>query len=189
MLHNQNLTPYCFIYYILLSLIIVFLLNACNNNETAIESTTLPFPTQEPQPILKATPQIPPTKTVNNNSGILPPNNIDNDGINLEQDSLIPPIPPSQLTAHFVQDCTELNWQGTGSDIIVFYNIYRRQIDTEMWYLIATVPMEADNRGNYTFCDATTDGHPSSYEYTVSALDHYNTESAFSASTIVNYDE
>ncbi len=71
-------------------------------------------------------------------------------------------------------------WQGTGSDIIVFYKVYRRQINTESWDLITTIPMEGDNRGNYTFCDKTIEDQFSSYEYAISAQDHYGNESNLS---------
>jgi hypothetical protein len=144
-------------------LILVGLLGACNNNPEAI-STVPPIPTQQSS-------QLPTATQPDNNSG----------GINLGQDSLIPPIPPGQFTVVSTQDCPELKWQGTGSDIIVSYKIYRRQINTEMWNLIATVPMKGDNRGNYTFCDKTIEYQlPFNYEYAISAQDHYGNESDLS---------
>jgi len=170
MINNQSFTyyHYWFFYHFLSSLILVFLLGACNNNPEAI-STVSPTSTR----------QIPLTTPKDNNSGPLPPDN-NSGGINLEQDSLIPPIPPGQLTVVSTQDCPELKWQGTGSDIIVSYKIYRRQINTEMWNLIATVPMKGDNRGGYTFCDKTIEYQLLSYEYAISAQDHYGNESDLS---------
>jgi hypothetical protein len=147
MINNQSYTYSLkwFSYHFLLSLILVYLLGACNSNP----SGTLPTDTN-------------------------------NGGINLTQDSLIPPIPPGQITVVSTQDCPELQWQGTGSDIIISYKIYRRQINTETWNLIATVPMKGDNRGSYTFCDKTIEDQISFYEYAISAQDHYGNESDLS---------
>lgn len=161
MINNQSFTyhPYWFFYHFLLPLILVGLLGACGNNNPETTSTVPATPTQQSSQLPTAT----------------------QGGINLTQDSLIPPIPPDQFTVVSTQDCPELKWQGTGSDIIVSYKIYRRQINTEMWNLIATVPMKGDNRGSYTFCDKTIEYQLSfNYEYAISAQDHYGNESGLS---------
>ena len=169
MINNRSFTYHHHrsFYHFLSSLILVYLLSACNYNPGAI-STVSSTPTQQSS-------QIPTATQPDNNSG----------GINLGQDSLIPPIPPGQLTVVSTQDCPELKWQGTGSDIIVLYNIYRRQINTETWNLIATVPMKGDNQGSYTFCDKTIEDQLSIYEYAVSAQDHYGNESNLSEPTSI----
>jgi len=94
----------------------------------------------------------------------------------LTQDSLIPPIPPGQFTVVIAQDCPELDWQGTGLDIIVIYKVYRQQTNKEIWNLITTVPLKGDNRGCYTFCDKSIEDQFSFYEYAISAQDHYGNE-------------
>lgn len=175
MIKNQSFPyhHYWFFYHFLSSLILVGLLGACGNNNPETTSTIPATPTQQSS-------QLPTTTLMDNNSGPLPTDN-NSGGINLTQDSLIPPIPPGQFTVVSTQDCPELNWQGTGSDIIVSYNIYRRQINTEMWNIIATVPMKGDNRGSYTFCDKTIEYQLSiNYEYAISAQDHYGNESGLS---------
>jgi hypothetical protein len=179
MINNKNFPYYQhrFFYHFLSSLILVCLLGACNNNPETIK-TVSPIPTQQALQLPIATQQIPLTTSTENNSGPLPSDNNNGGGINIEQDSLIPPIPPAQLTVVSTQDCPELKWQGTGSDIIVSYKIYRRKTNTKTWNLIATVPMIGDNRGGYTFCDKTNDYQLSIYLYAISALDHYGNESA-----------
>lgn len=203
MINNQSFTYYhhWFFYHCLSSLILVGLLGACNRSPEPI-STVPPTPTQQSSQLLTATQQpiehvvsptstqpssgiptatqrIPLTTPMDDNAGPLPPDN-NSGGINLEQDSLIPPIPPGQLTVVSTQDCPQLKWPGTGSDIIVSYKIYRRPLATEIWDLIASVAMEGDNRGSYTFCDKTIEYQPSSYEYAISAQDHYGNESNLS---------
>ncbi|MCB0211952.1 MAG: hypothetical protein KDJ52_21605 [Anaerolineae bacterium] len=146
--------------------------------------TSLPVPTiTEP-----TSPTAPPTTEslsiitppAENTSNAAPQDQNTNNGLSLEQDSQIMPIPPGQLSVVSRQDCPDLKWSGTGSDIIVSYKIYRRLINTEIWNLIATVAMEGDNLGNYNFCDKTTEDQFSLYEYAVSAEDHYGNESTLS---------
>ena len=163
---------------ILSSLILVCLLGACNNNPEAT-NTVSPIPPQQSSPLPAATQQTPLPTSTDNNSVPLPPDN-NNGGINLEQDSLIPPIPPGPLTVVSTQDCPELEWQGTGSDIIVSYKIYRRQINAKIWNLVAVVPMKGDNQGGYIFCDKTIGYQLSFNEYAISAQDHYGNESDLS---------
>ena len=78
-----------------------------------------------------------------------------------------------------------LSWQGTGEDIVVFYKVYRRQIHTDQWDLIGTVPVAGDNQGGYEFRDVTIASAPSAFEYAVSAQDHYGNESPLSEITCV----
>lgn len=171
---NQSFAykPYWFFYPFLSSLILAGILGACNHISEATR-TIPPFSTQPSS-------QPPAATLLDNNPGPLPADN-NSAGINLTQDSRIPPIPPGQFTVVSTQDCPELNWQGTGSDIIVSYKIYRRQINTKIWDLIATVPMIGYNRGSYTFCDKAIEYQLSfNYEYAVSAQDHYGNESELS---------
>jgi hypothetical protein len=173
MLSNQSFTynHFYFLNHFLSSLILVGILGACSNNPET-KSTISPISTQQSS-------QLPAATLMESNPGPLPTDN-NSGGINLTQDSLIPPIPPGHFAVVSTQDCPELNWQGTGSDIIVSYKIYRRQINTEIWNLIATVPMRGDNRGSYTFCDKKIEDPFSLYEYAISAQDHYGNESDLS---------
>ena len=152
-------------------LILAGFLGACNNNPETI-NTLPPGSTRQSS-------QLPAATLMEDNPGTLPTDD-HGGGINLTQDSLIPPIPPGQFTVVSTRDCPELNWQGTGSDIIVAYKLYRRQISTETWKLIATVPMKGDNRGSYTYCDQTIKDQFFLFEYAISAQDHYGNESEIS---------
>ncbi len=108
-----------------------------------------------------------------------------NDGITVEEDSLIPPIPPSQVRANLVDNFVELRWLGTGSDIDVHYVIYRRLSNSSDWGKIATVPVQDDNRGEYIFNDYTIEGGHS-YEYAITVFDHYEKESSLSETASVD---
>jgi fibronectin type 3 domain-containing protein len=70
----------------------------------------------------------------------------------------------------------QLTWQGTGEDIVVYYQIYRRVAGTEDWQPLAQVPSQGDNRGNYQYLD-TGAQKGETYEYEVTAIDQYSHES------------
>jgi len=112
----------------------------------------------------------------------------DNGGITIEQDSLIPPIPPSQVRAILFEGFVELRWQGTGSDIDVQYNIYRRLSNSDYWEEISIVPVKDSNRGEYVFHDDTIESGIS-YEYAIAALNHYGKESSLSEIAKVEINE
>lgn len=103
-------------------------------------------------------------------------------GIRLEEDRGIPPIPPSQVRATPVDGSLEVKWQGTGSDIITHYIVYRRQANEADWEAIATVPAEGRNLGQYILQDTEVKGGVW-YVYTVTAVDHYENESTLSEPT------
>ncbi len=104
---------------------------------------------------------------------------VDNGGIPVEQDSLIPPIPPAQVRANRLDEGIELRWQGTGSDIVIHYVIYRRPLNVEKWEIIGIVPVQNENQGEYMFHDPGPDNW-SRYEYAVAVVDLYDNESILS---------
>jgi hypothetical protein len=73
----------------------------------------------------------------------------------------------------------ELTWQGTGSDILVHYVVYRRPLSVEEWEAVDVVPVKDDNQGEY----AWTDTLPEIKEpllYALTAVDQYGNESQLS---------
>lgn len=112
----------------------------------------------------------------------------DNGGITIEQDSLIPPIPPGQVRAILFESFVELRWQGTGSDIDDQYIVYRRLSNSDYWEEISIVPVKDSNRGEYVFHDDTIESGIS-YEYAIAALNHYGKESSLSEIAKVEINE
>lgn len=106
--------------------------------------------------------------------------NLDNNGgISIQEDSKIPPIPPSGIQANLNTNFVELRWIGTGSDIDVQYIIYRRLKGTSRWEKISTIATKDPNQGEYFFNDYTIEANIS-YEYAISVMDHYGNESDLS---------
>ena len=100
-------------------------------------------------------------------------------GIPEEQDRLIPPIPPHDVSAVRNQDYVEISWMGTGVDIDTHYVVYRRSKGSEDWEAIANVLAEGDNTGQYAYQDysASTVTSP---EYAISTFNRYGKESMLS---------
>jgi hypothetical protein len=111
-------------------------------------------------------------------------------GISQEMDALIPPIPPAQLAATRSADGVLLSWLGTGSDIDTHYAVYRRPAGSDAWQVLGFVAVQGDNRGDYTYLDASVQALDSftqaldasaqtgqSLEYSVTTFDHYGKES------------
>lgn len=97
-------------------------------------------------------------------------------GISQEMDALIPPIPPAQLAAERTSGGILLSWTGTGSDVDTHYAIYRRSPGSEAWEMLGFVAIQGDNRGDYSYLDATAEaGQP--LEYSVTTFDRYGKES------------
>jgi hypothetical protein len=118
-------------------------------------------------------------------------------GISQEMDALIPPIPPAQLTATRSTDGVLLSWFGTGSDIDTHYAVYRRPAGSQAWEALGFVVVQGDNRGDYSYLDASVQALDASVqaldsftqaldasapagqslEYSVTTFDHYGKES------------
>lgn len=77
---------------------------------------------------------------------------MDSRGIDMNQDSLIPPIPPSINGSFIEEDCLVLLWTGTGSDIVTEYLVYSQNEDSEEWSLSASVSIENTNQGSFKVC-------------------------------------
>lgn len=170
-----------FFYRCQLILVLLFLLSACvtvsGNKDlpTILPSITVGAthaPTQEPQ----ALPTTAPTAA---HGTAVSTQGEEEDGIPQEQDLFIPPIPPANVRAYKLEEGVELHWQGTGSDIVDHYIIFRRSLNTENWIPTATISVSDDNRGEYIWLDHTLD-QGASYEYAVAAVDGYGNESVLS---------
>ena len=101
------------------------------------------------------------------------------EGIPLDQDRGIPPLQPAGVEAMLRDGSVELTWQGTGSDILVHYVVYRRPLSVEEWEAVDVVPVKDDNQGEY----AWTDTLPEIKEpllYALTAVDQYGNESQLS---------
>jgi fibronectin type 3 domain-containing protein len=97
----------------------------------------------------------------------------------LGEDQLIPPIPPPNIKTEVATGSVTLSWQGTGSDIDANYIVYRRLAGTDDWEIVASIPIEGNNRGTYAHQDTTTKGG-NVYEYAIATIDTYKNESALS---------
>ena len=102
-----------------------------------------------------------------------------NNGLNLDQDRFIPPIPPSNIHAKNCKNFFILSWNGTGSDIIKHYIIYRRSLNLKDWHKTSIVLSIDDNRGLYEFEDHNI-MKGVIYEYVITAVDRYGNESKHS---------
>lgn len=108
-------------------------------------------------------------------------------GISVEVDRLIPPAPPARVEA-VVQDGNVLvTWQGTGTDVDQFYQVYRREQAGECWQLIGIVEVEGGNEGEYSF-DAPVTEQPENYTYAVTTMDIYGNQSDLSALAKIGLD-
>jgi hypothetical protein len=153
--------------------IILFYISACNTIPPNSNKNEIKVPTAvQTQNIGNENgikiPTVAPTQDIGNNGGI-----------SIQQDSLIPPIPPGQVRANLFDGFVELRWQGTGSDIDVHYIIYRRPVNSENWEKISTASVQGRNRGEYIFNDHTIESGVS-YEYAIAVVDHYGNESSLS---------
>lgn len=140
-------------------------------NEVVSKSTLTP---QQPAPTTKGGTQIP-----------TPTPEIENIGIPLEQDQLLPEIPPHEVNVFLESEGVKVSWHGTGSDIVIHYNIYRRTIPSENWEFIASIPVDGDNLGEYVFIDSPVED-PLNVEYSVSAVNLYDKESDYSEPAAVD---
>lgn len=143
--------------------------------------------TPSPSPLLKySTPTLQsPTAPQNSDNTPTPTEGeVGEEGIPIEQDQLIPPIPPHQLQLYRFDESVDLRWQGSGSDIIVHYVIYRKLSNDENWEVIGIISVQDENMGEYTYQDlGTMEGI--AYEYAISAVDHYENESRLSETVVL----
>lgn len=101
-------------------------------------------------------------------------------GISVEVDRLIPPAPPARVEAVVRDGNVLVTWQGTGTDVDQFYQVYLREEESECWQLIGIVEVEGENEGEYSF-DAPMTEQPANYTYAVTTVDIYGNQSDLSA--------
>lgn len=158
-------------------IVILLLLVSCQPGPGAPEETRAPIesaePTSDPGARSETPGALPETETTTEATGIP-----------LEIDQEIPPIPPLILGATAEADGNRIRWQGTGSDIDTEYRLHRRALGEEDWQIIATIPTEGDNRGEYQYLDTTIQGG-TSYEYAIDVIDIYDNQSDLSESILV----
>lgn len=175
----------------LLALFLLSTLVACQAAPTATPLvSTQPAPPPAPQstqaqqpaptqPVEAVLPSMPDSEDLSPTFSITPTPQ----GISQEMDALIPPIPPAQLAATRSVDGVLLSWLGTGSDIDTHYAIYRRPTGSQVWQVLGFVAVQGDNRGDYTYLDASVQALDAftpagqSLEYSVTTFDHYGKES------------
>ena len=101
------------------------------------------------------------------------------EGLSLEIDRLIPPAPPANASFSLSDETVAVTWQGTGTDVDEFYNIYRLREGEDCWELVGIEPVEGQNQGVYTFNAMVTDRQGGD-AYGVATVDLYNNESDLS---------
>ena len=109
----------------------------------------------------------------------------ENAGIDLNLDQFIPPIPPGNVRRFYHKAFVKLEWSGTGSDIVHYYVIYRKNVDSNEWKGIAIIPMQGDNRGKYSYKDFNIE-KKRSYNYVIVAVDKYENESKHSKEVLID---
>lgn len=103
-------------------------------------------------------------------------------GITIEEDSLIPPIPPASLTGVWTGQVVQLTWRGTGDDTLQTFTVYRHQGESE-WTAIGSTPF-VQTQADFAFEDSAVSAG-STYEYAVTATNQYGKESQFSTSMVI----
>lgn len=108
-------------------------------------------------------------------------------GLSVEIDRLIPPAPPARVEAVLQAGDVLVTWQGTGTDIDQFYQVYRREQGDECWQLVGIVPVEGENEGEYRFKVPLTD-QPPNFAYAVTTVDIYGNQSDLSTLAVIGSD-
>jgi len=103
-------------------------------------------------------------------------------GLSMELDSLIPPAPPAKVELSDSEGGVVVTWQGTGTDVDKFYNIYQRVAGDKCWVHIGAVPIEGENIGWYELYAILT-SKANTHSYAVTTVDIYGNESALSTIT------
>jgi len=162
----------------------VVALSACIARPSGVSPQPVPAPSSSPgvtatAPGVTATATVPqePVPTTTETAGPIP---AAEGGISEEQDRLIPPGPPSGVQTVLRAGVVEVRWQGTGSDIITHYIIYRRASDLQAWDSIGEAPARDDNRGAYVY-QVRAGEEAAPLHYAVAAVDRYGNHSAISA--------
>jgi fibronectin type 3 domain-containing protein len=110
--------------------------------------------------------------------------NVGEVGISREEDSRLSPLQPYTLTVKTSDTTIELKWNGTGSDIIQYYQIYRCSPSDGKWQPLAQIAKVGDNLGEYSFVD-TQVKKGETYAYSITAVDIYENESQKTESVLI----
>lgn len=108
-------------------------------------------------------------------------------GISVEVDRLIPPAPPARVEAVRQNAHVRVTWQGTGTDVDQFYQVYRREQASECWQLIGVVEVEGENEGQYSL-NVPLNDQPQDATYAVTTVDIYGNQSDLSTPTEIGSD-
>jgi fibronectin type 3 domain-containing protein len=100
-------------------------------------------------------------------------------GISVNVDQLIPPAPPAMVRTELGDEGLLVTWQGTGTDVGQFYQVYRQEQGQDCWELIGVVPVEGENQDRYSFNAPPTE-QSKEYKYAVTTVDIYGHESNLS---------
>lgn len=126
-------------------------------------------------------------KQVNTSKQVEPIGLSGSPGISREENSKLKPLQPSQLAVERVKQTFVMTWVGTGSDIVEYYQVYRKGDKEATWLQIGKVKVVGDNVGSYKFTDADV-RRTTIYVYGVTARDIYGNESAVSESSAIVYE-
>jgi hypothetical protein len=186
--------------------IFAFLATSCAPNATPQVSpaANIAVPTRTAPPATQPAPQ--PTDTATPDQGTQPPSGAPQPdfpicdqeaqglsveatpspeaGISVEVDRLIPPAPPARVEVGLQDGDVLVTWQGTGTDVDQFYQVYQREQASECWQLIGIVEVEGENEGQYSF-DAPVTDQPENYTYAVTTVDIYGNQSELSALAVI----
>ena len=95
---------------------------------------------------------------------------------------MIPPAPPAKVELSVSDGGVVVTWQGTGTDVDEFYNIYQRVAGDECWVHVGAVPIEGENIGWYEYYGILT-SKANTHSYAVTTVDIYGNESDLSTIT------
>lgn len=92
------------------------------------------------------------------------------------------PMPPVFLPVNSSNDGVILRWQGSSSDDVVAYDVYRQGVGEKQWMRISNIPSGKDSVYSYRDSNLSL----ASYRYTVIAVDQSGLESEPSQAVVGN---
>jgi hypothetical protein len=102
----------------------------------------------------------------------------------LEERGAFQPFPPLALACVLTSAGVESRWRGLGQRV-EFYEVYRREVGTQTWNLIAELPGSPSDVESYAYTDGEI-GSGAVYEYGVRAIkDTYASDVIFCDSVSV----
>jgi hypothetical protein len=104
-------------------------------------------------------------------------------GISATEAAASVPLAPPRVTAEVAATGVQVRWLGTGEDD-VHYIVRRKMVGAQDWVPLATITISGDNRGSYSFTDATAE-RGKTFVYGVGAVNSFGRESAITQTSSV----